>query len=454
MGIPFVSGFRGFLLLWFGQFVSLVGSALTRFAITIWAYQQTESVLALTLVGVFSFAPGVIFGPIAGVLVDRWERKKVMILSDLGAGISTIVLFALYLAGDLQIWHLYIAGAFSSIFDSFQFPAFSATITMMVPKQHFARANGLQSLADNTSTIAAPVLAGGILAAAGLQAILLIDIVTFLFAISTITAVFIPRSPSANREKSQLSLKADVLFGFRYIRQRPSLLGMQMMFFFANLFGGAALVLIAPMVLARTNGDELALGTVQAALGIGGVAGSLLMGVWGGSKRRVHNILISMALSGMLGHIIIGLSRGVAVWSVGAFLLMFFIPLMNAANQAIWQSKVAPNIQGRVFTVRRLIAQITLPISMFTAGWLADFVFEPAMQPGGTLAPILGQILGTGPGTGMSVIFLITGVAATISGLSGYLIPAVRTIETALPDHHSLKNETPAPVVDEHAAAA
>ncbi len=433
------SGFKGFLLVWFGQLVSLVGSAMTRFAMTIWAYQETESALVLATVGIFSFGPALVFGPIAGAMVDRWNRKVVMIVSDIGSSTATVILFGLFMTGNLQIWHLYLAGAIASVFDSFQFPAFSAAVTMMVPKKHYGRASGLQSFSESTSTIAAPMLAGVMLALFGIEGVMLFDIVTFLFAVTTLLFVIIPQPKTTETDDmARGGLLKEALYGFKYIWQRPSLLGMQMMFFLINFFGGAAFVLLPPMVLASTGSNELALGTVQAALGAGGVVGSVVMGIWGGPRRRVHGVFIGMALSGLVGQVIIGLGRGVPVWALGAFLFMFFIPILNASNQAIWQSKVAPQVQGRVFTVRRLIAQITTPFAMFASGFLADYIFEPGMMPGGALVPVFGGVLGTGPGTGMALIFIISGVLAGFSGLLGYAIPFIRDIETILPDHEAV----------------
>ncbi len=150
------SGMTGFTVVWVGQMISMLGTGMTRFALTIWAWQLTGSATALALVGFFSFGPIVLFSPIAGALVDRWNRKLVMMLSDLAAGMSTVAIFVLYATGHLEIWHLYVAGAFAGTFESFQWPAYSAAITTMVDKKHYARASGMLSLAESISGIAAP----------------------------------------------------------------------------------------------------------------------------------------------------------------------------------------------------------------------------------------------------------------------------------------------------------
>lgn len=439
-----MQGFRGYLFIWFGQFISLIGSAMTRFAITIWAYQETESALVLATVGFFSFGGSVIFSPIAGAMVDRWNRKTVMMASDLGAGLSTVFLLLMYSTGNLQIWHLYLAGLVNGIFDSFQFPAFSAATTLMIHKKHYTRAHALQSVSESASVIAAPIIAGIVLAWVGIGGVFWFDVVTFLFAVGSVWLTYIPQPVRTEAgDDSRGSLWYEIVYGFKYIWKRPSLMGMQMMFFFINLTGTAAAILLSPMVLATTNNDSVVLGVVQGALGVGGLVGAIVLSAWGGFKRRVHGVFLGMALSGLFGQVLLGLGREVVVWTIGAFLMMFFVPLLNASNQAIWQSKVPPELQGRVFSVRRLIAQITAPFAMLMAGVLADNVFEPGMMPGGSLAPIFGGLVGTGPGAGMSLIILFTGLLGTVGGLMGYLIPFVREIEVLLPDHDQGESELP-----------
>ncbi|MCB9454366.1 MAG: MFS transporter [Anaerolineaceae bacterium] len=427
---------RAFTLVWFGQLVSLLGTGMTQFAITIWAWELTGQATALALVGFFAFGPIVLFSPIAGALVDRWDRKLMMMLSDLAAGLATIAILILYTSGNLQIWHLYIAGAFTGIFQSFQFPAYSAAISTMIPKAQYARANALLGLADSLSTIFAPIIAGILLGVIHLTGILLIDIVTFVFAVGTLLLVTIPQpqtTPAGIEGKG--SLWQESIYGFRYIFRRPSLLGLQLVFFFGNLLSSLAFILLAPMILARSGNDELMLGSIQSVMGIGGVVGGLSLAAWGGPKRRVNGLLGGWILSSLLGMTTLGLGQGILIWGIGGFFAAFFIPVINGSNQAIWQAKVAPDVQGRVFSVRRLIAQVTAPAAMLIAGPLADQVFEPGMQAGGVLTRVFGDIVGTGPGAGMAVLFVLAGLGTALVGVVGYFIPVIRNAELILPDH-------------------
>jgi len=430
------AGMLGFSIVWFGQFVSMLGSGMTRFALTIWAWQVTGEATALALVGVFSFAPAVLLSPFAGAIVDRVSRKAVMIASDLAAGLSTIAILILHITGHLEIWHLYAAGFFASAFESFQFPAYSAAITTMVAKKHYTRANAMLSLAGSASGIIAPALAGALLVFVGIDGIMGIDIVTFLFAVGALLFVFIPNpKQSAVGRASRGGLLQESAFGFRYIFTNSSLLGLQLVFFAINLTATFAMTLFAPMILARAADNTVVLGTAQTMLGVGGVAGGLIIAAWGGLKRRIHGVLLGMILSSALGQIVFGVGQNLWVWGLGAFFMIFFIPLINGSNQAIWQSKIPPDVQGKVFATRRLIAQISAPIAMVLGGRLADTVFEPAMSSGGALSRLFGPLVGTGPGAGMGLMFVVSGILGIVVGCVGYLIPAVRHAEDRIPDH-------------------
>ena len=443
-----ITGFRAFTLIWLGQLVSLIGTGMTRFALTIWAYNETGSATVLSMVAFFSFAPTILLSPVAGALVDRWNRKLVMAISDLAAGLSTVGLLMLFASGNLQIWHLYVAGAWASAFEAFQFPAFSAAITMIVPKKEFARASAMLSLAQSASGIIAPIAAGFMLSVTSMNTILRIDIVTFSFAVLMIVIVHIPKPKrSAEGVAARGSLWQESVFGFQYIFSRPSLLGMQMVFFFVNLFSMAAIVLMPPLILAVTESNEAILSIVQAAAGVGGVVGGVWLSAWGGPKRKVHGVFMGMILAGIFGQALLGLGQSLIVWIVGSFFFMFFLPLINSSNQAIWQIKVPADVQGKVFAVRRLIAQITGPVAMILCGPLADRVFEPAMQPDGALAPVFGGLVGTGTGAGISLMFVILGILVAIVGLSAYAFPFIREIEVLLPDIEV--EEAPAPQPDE-----
>jgi MFS family permease len=426
---------RPFTVIWFGQLVSMLGTGMTNFALSFWIFEQTGSATALTI-AIFCFvAPSILLSPIAGALVDRFDRKTIMVLSDAAAGVVTIAWLLLVVFADLQLWQIYLGNIIAGAFNSLQWPAFSAAVSLMIPKAQFGRASGMLDFAGAASGILAPAFAGALLGAIGLGGIMAIDVATFLVAVGTILLIRIPEPERPPGDPAPLpSIWQDSLFGFRYIRAKPSLLGLQLVFALMNFlaaFGGAVMV---PMILARTGNDERALATVQSISAVGGVVGGLLMSTWGGPKRRVNGVLLGLSLSSILGPTIIGLARSVLGWSAGAFMSQASGPIINGSNQAIWQAKVDPTLQGRVFATRRMIAQATFPLALLFAGPLADRVFEPAMAGGTALSAVFGPLVGTGPGAGMALMLVLSGLLGTAAGLGGFLFPAVRNAEDILPD--------------------
>ena len=431
---PYLSGMRGFTVIWGGQFFSMLGTNMTNFALTIWAWQVTGKATTLALTGLAYVLPNILLYPVAGALVDRWNRKLVMMLSDIAAGISTLVILLLLTSGRLQIWHLYITGAFAGMFQSFQFPAYSAAVSTMVEKEEYTRASGMLSLAQSTSGIFSPVAAGVLLPLIGTKGILVFDLASIGLAVAALFLVNIPQ-PVVKLVEEKRSLLEDTLFGFKYIRARPGLLGLQLVFFTINFIGSLGFPLLAPMILSRTGDDTIILGAVRSAFGAGGVVGGLLLSAWGGPKKRVHGVLTGMALSCLFGYVALGLGKDLYMWSIGAFLMMLFNPLINGSNQAIWQSKVLPEMQGRVFGTRAMIARISQPVAMAITGPLADKFLIPEMMAGGSLTPYFGWLVGVGPGTGISLLWLFLGAVGFIVGLSGYIFKEVRDVEALIPDH-------------------
>src|SRR5688572_26217253 len=441
------TGMAGFSIIWIGQIVSVLASSMTAFAMAIWVYQKTESVTALALMQVFFITPFLLMSPLAGVMIDRYNRKLMMMVSDLAAGTGTVAILILFALGKLEIWHLYASSVLLGIGNTFQWPAYSAAISTMVPKEQYGRANGMMSLIEAGPGVIAPLLAGALLPFIGLTGILLIDVVTFVFAIGTLLIVFIPQ-PARTEEgrQGQGSVWKEAAYGFQYIFARPSLLGLQMIFFFGNLFASIGFTLLVPMILARTAQNSLALGSVESAGAIGGVIGGIAMSAWGGFKRKVHGVLLGWILSSLFGMVLLGIGQSLLVWVAALALANLFIPLVNGSNQAIWQAKVAPDVQGRVFSARRLIAWFTNPISPIIAGVLADFVLEPQMRiTTSTLSQTFGWLVGTGEGAGMALIIFFCGLFSVLVGVAGYFVPAIYKAEVILPDHDELKKAEPVP---------
>lgn len=425
------TGLRAFLTVWAGQLVSVLGTTMTAFALQIWVYTETGSVSNLALVSLAFALPATIVSPFAGALVDRWDRRTVMLLSDVAAGAATLGIAALYATDSLALWHVYVLVAVGAVGNAFQAPAWLASIPLLVPKQHLGRANGLVQLNDGLSLVMAPALAGVLLVWSGLGAVLIVDVATFLVGIVTLAAVRFPR-PKAHAETSTGSVFGDAVAGWRYIREREGLFGLLWVYASVNFSLSFGNVLFIPLVVAFAS--EAAAGGVLSAAGFGAIFGSIAVSVWGGPKKKVRGTMAAIIGAG-LGITLSGMRPSLLLVSISAFVLMAMVPIANTASQVLWQTKVPPAVQGRVFAIRRMISQAISPIAILLAGPLADTVFEPMLQEGGSLADSVGSIIGTGTGRGVAFMFIVTGLMTAVIGVIGYLMPRIRNIETELPDY-------------------
>ncbi len=430
----------GFLVVWAGQIVSILASGMSGFALTIWMFQQTRSATAMGLMQVAYILPFLLLSPIAGVMVDRYNRKLMMMVSDLAAVTATAGILILQALGALEFWHLYISAVIFGLGNTFQWPAYSAAISTMIPKEQYGRANGLMSLMEAGPGVLSPILAGALLPLIGLTGLLTIDVVTFFIAIGALMFVHVPQpEKTVEGQKESGNIWREAAYGFKYIFQRPSLLGLQMVFFFSNLFSGMAWTVFAPMILLRTHDNSIVLGSVNSAAAIGAVAGGLIMSAWGGFKKRTHGVLGGWIWVGVFTALF-GFGLGPTWWIPVIVLHEMIGPLINTSNQSIWQAKVAPDLQGRVFSARRLIAWFTNPISPVLAGLLADKWLEPAMTSGTTtLARLFGGWVGTEPGAGMSLLLIFAGLGPILVGVTGYFLRPIREAESILPDHDTLE---------------
>jgi DHA3 family macrolide efflux protein-like MFS transporter len=423
---------RVFIIVWLGQLVSLVGSGLTSFALGLWVYQHTGSVTQFAFIGLFTVLPNVVLSPLAGALVDRWDRRRVMILSDAGAGLCTLIMAFLFLTNRIEVWQVYLAAGASAAFGTFQWPAYSAATTLLVPKKHLGRANGMVQIGQAAAEILAPALAGVLVLTIRVQGILLIDFVTFLFAVTTLLLVRFPRPETTTAGQTKRgSLWREASYGWRFIIARRGLLGLLVFFAVVRFLWGMVGALIVPMILGFTSADVL--GIIISVAGGGMLVGSLVMSAWGGPKRRIDGVLRFELLSGLC-FLLIGLRPSVWLVALGAFGAHLTIAIIYGSNQAIWQSKVPPNVQGRVFATQQMIAKSTTPLAYLVAGPMADKLFEPLLAFDEPLVGGIGHIIGVGPGRGIGLLFIVMGVLKVVASLGGYLYPRIRLVEDELPD--------------------
>ena len=424
-------GLRTFFIVWFGQMISVIGSGLTQFGLAIWVFIETDSVTSLALVILAGAVPAIVVGPFAGTIVDRIDRRLVMLAADTMAGAATLTLALLWIAGNLEFWHILLVAGVGSVANAFQEPAYLASVTLLVPKRHLNRANGLTNANQALGFVLTPILAGVLLGTIGIGGILLIDFGTFLFAVGTLLFVRFPRPKRIDEdEEGDQSLWEGTVAGLRYLTLRRGLLLFLFLAAALNFLLGFINVLAFPLILSFTN--EAMMGTIMSAIGVAMLAGSVVASAWGGPQGRMRFILSAMMLGGVF-LAITGMRASalwVAVWMMG---FMVLVPIINATSQALWQTKVEPIYQGRVFATRRVIATIATPVAYLLAGPLADNVFEPLLAGGG-LADSVGRIIGTGPGRGIGLMFVIMGLGVTVVALIGFTIKPLRNVESDLPD--------------------
>ena len=429
-----------FFTIWIGQLVSLIGSQLTGFALGVWIYEQTHSVSLVALSQIAFSAPYVLFSPLAGVLVDRWNRRTAMILSDLGAGLVVLGAALLYLNGMLLPWMVLPINFALSAFVSLMWPAYTASLTLLVPKEQYGRANGFMQLGEALPQIAGPALAGALYVAIGLGHLALIDFATYVFSVSLMFFfVRIPNPPrSTDGQKAEGSIWQEMRFGWDYIMERKGLLALLTFFFAVNFLDGVMIPLFTPLILDNWKADVF--GYLSTIMGVGMLAGTLVMSVWGGGNRKVYTLLGA----GLLGSFFlmgVGWRASIPVLAVCGFGFMFTMPIMTAASQAIWQAKVAPDVQGRVFALRRTISWSGQLLAPLLAAPLLDYIFRPGMSAGGSLAPIFGPVIGVGGNRGVGLLISLIGLLNGVVVLIAFASPAIRHVETDLPDHVDLVGE-------------
>lgn len=340
-----LTGMQVFTLVWFGQFISIMGTSMTRFALMIWAYERVGTATTTALLGFSSFLPYIVLSPIAGVIVDRNDRKKIMIFSDLFSGMVSIMILILFIAGKLEVWHLFLSEGLLGAFEAFQLPAYSSAITMLIPKDKYTRASGMRSFSNYASQVLAPILGGFLVITIGIKGVLVIDVITFLIATTALITVKIP-NPEVSKEAGG-SIWKEFKFGVNYLYTRKGLFKLMMIFFGMNFLAAMTYFGILPaMILSRTGNNKMVLASVQGALGIGGVVGSLIVSVMKAPKRKVLTMLMAAACSYLLGDIFLGIGSTAVVWYVAAFFSSFVLPLVGVLKMLYGRKRLNHSYRG------------------------------------------------------------------------------------------------------------
>lgn len=441
---PRLEGMRAFYALLAGQFISTMGSAITRFGLSVWVFSQTSSASAYTLLvffATFSVGCGAL---IAGPLVDRWDRRRVMLVSDAIAAFSTLVIAVMYFTNVLELWHMYFAVCVNGVASAFSRPALDASIPLLVPKDGLTRASGLSQMTGAVEMILSSAMAGFIVGMFGLGIVFIIDFVTFGINMLLVMLTLIPQPQRDAMRQAGTNIWQDFVAGISYVRLRPSLLYLLGLFTVTMfLLPGVAYSLITPLVL--TFATEEALGLIMSGFGIGSLVGGMMIALWG-KRRRMPGILVGMTMAG-LAAVLISVRESALLIGVGMFTTGISFVFIMGLSRVIWQMKVAPDVLGRIFSLQLAVGVGAQSFGALAAGALADRIFEPLLMSDGALGNSLGAIIGTGEGRGMAFMFMVMGAIQLVIVAISLLMPAVRSLEDRLPDAES--TYLPVPTVPE-----
>ncbi|MER7724284.1 amino acid adenylation domain-containing protein [Streptomyces sp. NPDC096323] len=422
-------GAARFLAVVLGQLGSIVGSALTEFALPIWILLETGSLARFALYSVVAMLPGILVGPLAGAIVDRFDRRKVMLAGDIAAGLSQVAMLCLLLGGALDTWYLYLLLGSLSVALTFQRLAYSSAVPQLVPKRYLGHANGIVQLAFGAAQFVVPLMAVALMAGIGLRGILILDIASYAVAVAVLTCVRFPRTlPWSRREPVVQEIKQ----GFAYTWRHRGFRSMLLWFAVLNLFLSPLFLLVTPLVLSFDTLDGAA--AVATAGGAGAVAGGLIMGVWGGPRRRRVRGMLALAGVFALAGAVTGLRADLWVIGAGVFGMSCAIGLVNGVYSTIVQVKVPQRFHGRVFALNTMVAWSTLPIGQGLVAPLGARLFDPLMTEDGALADSVGRVLGTGPGRGIGLMYLLCCVAMLALVALALRLPVLARFDLDVPD--------------------
>lgn len=423
-------GLRDFLILWSSQAVSTLGTAMTNFALIVWVYGQKGTASSITLLSICSLLPSILFSFIAGTIADKWDKKRIMLVTDLLAALGTVTVLALYMMSVLQIWHLYIINFLLSFMNAFQNPASYVATSLLVPKEQYIRVSGLQAFSGSIVTILAPALGSAVLAFGGLKTVLLIDLTTFTTAFFIL--LFFIKMPEIKQtaEKIREPFVKSCMAGIRFLKEHSALLRIILFFAFVNFIakmGGYGM--LPALILGRTGNNQVSLGMVEAAVGIGTLVGSVFVTLMKPAKSRVKVVFFTCGISFLLGDVGQSLTHTLPLWMIAAFISNVPMAFLNANLTAIMRSNVPIEMHGRVFSARDTIQYSTIPVGLFLGGILADYVFEPFMEITSPIQRTLSLIFGVGKGSGTAILFFIVGIIGCITSFLCLKNTVYRTLD-------------------------
>lgn len=420
-------GLRQFLIFWISQSVSQLGSAMTSFAMTIWIYKETNSAFAVSMITFCTYFPMVIASLFSGIFIDKHDKKRIILWSDTIAAICTCALWGLVFLDALQVWHVYVINIVSGFMNAFQMPTTTVVVGLIVPDDQYDKASGMNSFSNSLIAIVMPMLATFFVSFWGTSSVIIFDLFTFLFA--TTFLLFFIRIPKSEPDKScGVGFFDNIFAGIDFLKEQRGILNLIVSMAILNFFSNITYEnILSPMILARTNGDEMILGVVSGVLGLGGLVGGIIVSLKSLKGSKIKTIYLCAGVSFLLGDFIMGIGQNIWSWSIAALAASIPIPFIMAQQNVILYQRVPQAIQGRIFAVRNALQYCTIPIGLIIGGIFADYVFEPLMQSG--RCGILNRILGSESGSGMALMFIATSILGLISSILGYSNKEIRSLE-------------------------
>ena len=412
---------RSYLILWATQSLSTLGSAMTGYALVLWLYLDSGSALQTALLSVCSYAPYVIMSIFAGALSDRWDKKKTMLICDLLAALSTVLVFILIKTDSLVPWHLYLINAVSGLMNTVQQPASEVASTLLIPKEYYQKTSGLRSFSQSLTSILTPVFATMLFTFGGMETVIAVDLSTFLLAF-VVLWLFIKIPKTAKEEGEKTSVLSSAKQGLVWLKNKPLILRLIMFLAAINLVASIYDAAMPAMLLSKSNGGEGVLGLVNTFVGIASLAGSIICTVLPSPKNRVRAICLSLSISMSTENFLLAFGNHPALWCIGAVAGWIVIPYMNANMDVIFRNEIPTEMQGRVFSCRNTLQFFSIPVGLFLGGFLTDNVFEPFMsvQPQGS---VLTEIFGSEKGSGAAFLFAVIGVVGVVvCGVFSFLL--------------------------------
>ena len=423
---------RTFYALSLTQVLSIIGSMMTSVALGIRVFNDTGNSTPLLLASFFAAVPPMFGGSIAGVLVDRWPRKRVLIISDIAQAVGTILLLVSFLSDSFELWHLYAVALGQGLFGMMQRPALEASVTMLVLDSHRDRANAIRQMTGPMAGIIAPPITGLVYAMIGVTGVMIIDLVTLVTAVSVITFLHIPQpEQTAAGQNGRGSILNELKTGFQFVWSNRILFYLMLFAAGVNFLMAGPMNLLTPYIITLTD-SEATLGILLSILDLGIVVGGVLMGIWGGTRPRMHGIMLGLLFrAGWIAFF--GLARTPMTLALSLFFVYFANALVDASFASIVQLKTKPEMQGRVFALLLQIMYIANPLSLLVTGPLVDNVLTPAVgKPGWEL---VAPLVGTHEGSGMGLLLFVCGVLIFLLTTAVYLWPRARHAEASLPDY-------------------